>query len=181
MGRGAVTSEELPELASGNRAIRIRPASQADIPELATLKRAVAAKTYGQAHSGPALERWLEEHCGESFFRYRIGRKDYYLFVAEDAAGEIVGVSGYRQRGSRADGSSVGLYVLQPGKGIGGLLNDAREQHARSLGCTRARVACWRSNENARAFVESQGYKRTGAAYREAATGVMVDQFERDL
>lgn len=180
MGRGAgIESDGLAGLRE-QTAVAIRPATRADIPALAALKRSVAAKTYGQAHSGAALERWLDEHCGESYFRYRVGRKDYYLFVAEQK-GEIVGVSGYRKRGSRADGSSVGLYIARPGKGIGKALNEAREQHARSLGCTRARVACWRTNADARRFVESQGYARTGGGYREQATGVMVDQFERDL
>ena len=159
----------------------MRQATRDDIPALAALKREVAAAAYGAGHAGPALDAWLEGHCGESYFAYRVGRKDYHVFVACDEQGEIVGVSGYRRRGDRADGSSVGLYVRESGRGVGSALHAAREAHARSIGCTRARVACWRTNERAREFVQARGYRPTGVGYREQTTGVRVDQFERDL
>lgn len=161
--------------------VTVREAEASDIPALAGLKRQVAERAYSHAHGGAALIRWLDEHCGEAFFRYRVGRKDYHVFVAADANGQVIGVGGYRKRGVRADGSSVGLYVAEQGHGIGRLLNDAREQHARANGCTRARVSCWRTNQAARAFVERLGYRRTGSGYREQTTGVMVDHYEREL
>jgi GNAT superfamily N-acetyltransferase len=179
MGRGAI-AEEI-DLASSRQSLIVRAAIKEDIPALTLLKREIAHKTYAASHAGAALDKWLAEHAGRGFFDYRIGRKDYYVFVATDEKGEIIGFGGYRQRGSRADGSSVGLYVRYPGKGIGKLLNVAREEHARSLGCKRARVACWRTNKKAQAFVISQGYKKTGSGYRDTTTGVMIDHFERDL
>jgi ribosomal protein S18 acetylase RimI-like enzyme len=84
-----------------------------------------------------------------------------------------------RQRGQRADMS--GLYVTRRGQGIGSELSRRREEFARELGCERVRVSVWRSNERAKAFVQKQGFKRTGGGYRESLVGVRVDHYERDL
>lgn len=163
------------------RVYTIRPATRDDIAALARLKHAVAARAYEGQVPSAQLAQWLARSCGDSFFAWRIGRLDYHVLVAVDAAGEIVGVGGFRQRGTRADGSSVGLYVARPGMGIGAALLHAREQLALSLGCTRSRIGVWRTNVAAREFFEGRSFARTGTGYREATTAVMVDHYERDL
>ena len=153
-------------------------ATRDDIPDLARVKTLVARRNYAAAHAGADLNRWLEEHCGEKHYRYRVGRSGYDVLVARDRDGEIVGVATMRQRGKRADMS--GLYVLYPGQGIGTELVAARERLARERGCTRVRASVWRTNERAKAFVVGRGFERVGG-YRESTVGVMVEHYERDL
>ncbi len=77
--------------------------------------REIAANAYKDLFPKDRLDKWLDKSCSESFWQYRIGRKDYYVFVAIKN-GRIIGYSGYRKRDNRMDGSSVGLDVLTPGQ-----------------------------------------------------------------
>lgn len=163
------------------RPCRITPARMEDIPALAALKRDVASRTYGVHYDGALLAQWLDEHCGEAHFRYRLSRPSLYkVLVARDAADAPIGVAYLRQRGTRAD--MGGCYVAAPGEGIGRTLCDDRDRLARDMGCTRARVSVHRTNERARRFVAAQGYQPVpGRGYRDATLGVMVDMYERSL
>lgn len=156
----------------------IRQASTADIAQLVAIKRRSAAEAYAGADN---LDDWLDRSCDPSWFSYRIGRSAYHVFVAE-VDGQIVGYSGYRQRGERADGHSVGFYVdpAFQGQGIGDSLLKTRTQHAQAAGCTSMRVAIWRTNEHCKQMMQRRGFIRV-RGFREHTTGVMVDHYETPL
>ncbi len=73
-----------------------------------------------------------------------------------------------------------GLYVLEPGRGIGTKMVRERERIARELGCTRTRASVFRNNEPAKRFVSSRGLDLV-RGYREPTFGVMVDHYEGSL
>jgi L-amino acid N-acyltransferase YncA len=160
--------------------MHIRPATAADAPELARIKREAGARAYGRLLGASALARWAASSASEAWFAWRIGRAAYHVLVAE-IDGKVAGYAGFRVRGSRADGHSVGLYVRESGQGIGSALHSAREQLARSLDCTAMRVACWRENLAAIGFVTKLGFARTGTGFRDASSGQRVDHYERAL
>jgi GNAT superfamily N-acetyltransferase len=155
--------------------ITIRAAHRDDIAELAALKRVSAERAYGEG-----ARAWIDKSAGEEYFRYRIGRKDYYLWIAI-LDGKIIGYTGFRKRGSRADGGSVGMYTLDSGQGLGSLLQSWRERQARALGLETMRVSCWRTNTLAQRFVRKHGFMPSGGGYRESTVGVRVDHYQKAL
>lgn len=160
-----------------NSQIVISEATRDDISGLAELKAAVARRAYSRSHDPAKVEEWVRKNCGEGHFRYRIGRSGYSVVVAR-RGGRIVGVATMRKRSDRADMS--GLYVLEPGKGIGSELVRCREKIARDQGCTSTRASAFRTNEDGRRFVTRRGLKKAGG-YRETILGVMVDHYEGPL
>lgn len=161
-------------------ALTVRRAVIDDVEELAALKRRVAADAYGPHVASDRLQAWLQRAASPAHFRYRLARRDYHVLVAQTPGGRIVGVATLRQRGLRADGNAGGVYVLEPGRGVGALLDDARMSVARELGCVRMRVAVFRFNAHAQGFVQARGFVR-GRGYREHTLDVMADHYERGL
>lgn len=184
MGRGSGQAVAGPAASPRRRAakpapeLQIETADRADIPELAALKVEVARRAYSRSHDPELVEQWVAKNCGEDHFRYRIGRSGYSVLVAR-RKGKIVGVATMRKRGDRADMS--GLYVLEPGQGIGSELVARREDLTREQGCTRTRASVFRSNEEGKSFVLRRGLERTGKGFREPVFGVVVDHYEGDL
>jgi L-amino acid N-acyltransferase YncA len=160
--------------------VQVDYATREDIPRLAQIKHAVSKKTYASMTSPERLDRWLERNAGEEFFAWRVGRKDYHLLVARHE-GRIVGFTGFRQRGKRADFHSVGMYVENPREGVGGQLHEASLELAASLGCTHARSATWRDNDGSKAFHERLGFTPTGSGFRDHVADVRVDHYEATL
>lgn len=175
MGRGASVETTIRSPRRG--VIVLEEASREDIPELTELKREVARRAYGGIHDPDLVDAWIAKNCREDHFRYRVDRSGYTVLLAR-RDGRIVGVATMRKRGERADMS--GLYVLEPGTGIGTGLVRRREQIARSQGCTSTRASVFRTNEDGRRFVTRRGLVKAGG-YRETILGVMVDHYEGPL
>jgi L-amino acid N-acyltransferase YncA len=179
MGRGASSEVgwTMPKASLRRREITVEAAVREDIPELSRLKQTVARRAYSASHDPRPVEAWIAKNCGEDHFRYRIGRSGYTVLVAR-SGGSIVGVATMRKRGDRADMS--GLYVLEPGKGIGTGLVERRDEIAEDLGCSRVRASVFRTNEDGTRFVTKRGLAKAGG-YRETTLGVMVDHYEGAL
>lgn len=100
---------------------RISLATREDIDALVALKTEVVRKAFGELYPD-RVEEYIAKNCDRKHFEYRIGREGYYVFKAEDAGGNILGVATLRPRGSRADSGGSGLYVSDRGSGIGSKL-----------------------------------------------------------
>lgn len=161
----------------------VRQALSSDSEPLAELKLRAAGAAYAGQCGASKLRTWLEANATQSYFAWRIGRKDYYVLVAENERGELLGYLGFRQRGDRADLSSVGMYVDpdRQGTGAGRQLLDAFHSLCAELGCARARTSIWRTHTGGQRFWQRQGFAATGKGFRDQITGLMVDHYERAL
>lgn len=130
----------------------IRPGTVDDAAGLAALGRAVVPATYGPispAESARTLETWWsEEALAES-----LGRLQHW--VAEDAAGRLVGISNLGTRGDRRVMWKLYVHPDQQGTGLGrALLDRVLEENGAE--------ALWLSyvdgNTNAAGFYAGHGF-----------------------
>jgi GNAT superfamily N-acetyltransferase len=98
------------------------------------------------------------------------------VLVAENAAGEVVGLAGVRAENllerDRPAARLIALVVAerQRRRGIARKLVDAAEAEARAFGCTRIVLTTADRRDDAHAFYVAAGYEQTGRRFAKELT-----------
>jgi GNAT superfamily N-acetyltransferase len=150
------------------RGWRVREAAQRDYPTLRSIVLAGGELIYREALSLENFVAWSEHTASDG--RFDEVRANGRLLVIEDADGAQGTVSlSYElspwARNHEADATLAGMYVREPGRGVGTQLLAAALEQARSDGRSTLLLSALLSNDAAQRFYARAGFEHVSSHY----------------